>query len=461
MNYQTFSLKNGLTVILVDTATFPTFTAMLLVGAGSRYENKENNGVAHFFEHMAFKGSKKYPNTLLLSSVVEGLGGIFNAFTSKDHTGYWIKAPLFHFETVVDVLADMIQNPLLLEEEIEREKGVIIEEINMYEDQPQYKVWELFEEMVFKNHPLGYPTTGYKETVSQFTRQTFLDYMRDLYKPSNVVLVIAGGLSNKSEIRSLKHNVIPAKDTSDVSKAGIQKINYIDSRFHGNDNYSYYLTIIQEKFSSWEDGQRASFLNFSDTQNSPQILIKTKKTEQAHLILGYRGLNYTHPKRYVQSVLMTILGGGMSSRLFYQVRERRGLCYYIHSGSEPFSETGYVYTRAGLTVNARKINEAIKVILGEHENISSGKFKEEEMKKAKEIVKGKLILSLEDSHDLASFVGRKLIFEGKIVKPEEVIKKIDAITKEEIINLAKKLFVKEKLNLALLSPVTEDKISFQ
>ena len=151
----------------------------------------------------------------------------------------------------------------------------------------------------------------------------------------------------------------------------------------------------------------------------------------------------------------------MSSRLFYQVRERRGLCYYIHSGSEPFSETGYVYTRAGLTVNARKINEAIKVILGEHENIASGKFKEEEMKKAKEIVKGKLILSLEDSHDLASFVGRKLIFEGKIVKPEEVIKKIDAITKEEIINLAKKLFVKEKLNLALLSPITEDKISFQ
>ena len=458
MIHQTFTLKNGLSVVLVDTKTFPTFTAMLLVGAGSRYENKKNNGIAHFFEHMAFKGSKKYPNSLYLSSVVEGLGGIFNAFTTKDHTGYWIKAPLFHFDTVVDVLADMIQNPLLLEEEIEREKGVIIEEINMYEDEPQYKAWELFEEMVFKNHPLGYPTTGYKEIVSQFTRQTFLDYMKDLYKPSNVILVVAGGLSNKSEIRSLKHNVIPAKDTSDVSKAGIQKINYIDSRFHGNDNYSYYLTIIQEKFSSWKDGQKASFLKFSDTQNSPQILIKTKKTEQAHLVLGYRGLNYTHPKRYVQSVLMTILGGGMSSRLFYQVRERRGLCYYIHSGSEPFSETGYVYTRAGLTVDAKKINEAIKVIIDEHQKIATGELKDEEIKKAKEMVKGQLILSLEDSHNLASFVGRKLIFEGKIVKPEEVIKKIDAITKEEIINLAKKLFVKEKLSLTLLSPITEDKI---
>jgi len=432
MIHQTFTLKNGLSVVLVDTKTFPTFTAMLLVGAGSRYENKENNGVAHFFEHMAFKGSKKYPNALLLSSIIEGLGGIFNAFTTKDHTGYWIKAPLFHFETVVDVLADMIQNPLLFPEEIEREKGVIIEEINMYEDEPQYKVWELFEELLFKNHPLGYPTTGYKETVGKFTRQTFLDYMENLYKPSNVVLVIAGGLSinQKSKIKN-------QNDTSKLKN---------------------FLNIIEKNFSSWKDGQKASFLNFSDNQNSPQILIKTKKTEQAHLVLGYRGLSYTDKKRYVQSVLMTILGGGMSSRLFYQLRERRGLCYYIHSGSEPFSDTGYVYTRAGLTADAKKINEAIKVIIDEHQKIAEGELKDEEVKKAKEMVKGRLILSLEDTHDLASFVGRKLIFEGKIVEPQEVIKKIDVITKEEIIDLAKKLFVKEKFNLALLSTITEDKI---
>jgi predicted Zn-dependent peptidase len=433
MTHQIFTLKNGLSVVLVDTKTFPTFTAMLLVGAGSRYENKENNGVAHFFEHMAFKGSKKYPNALLLSSMIEGLGGIFNAFTTKDHTGYWIKAPLSHFETVVDVLADMIQNPLLFKEEIEREKGVIIEEINMYEDEPQYKVWELFEGFLFKNHPLGYPTTGYKETVGKFTRQTFLDYMENLYKPSNVVLVIAGGLSinQKSKI----------KNQNDTSK------------------FKNFLNIVEKKFSSWKDGQKASFLNFSDNQNSPQILIKTKKTEQAHLVLGYRGLNYTHKKRYVQSVLMMILGGGMSSRLFYQLRERRGLCYYIHSGSEPFSETGYVYTRAGLTVDAKKINEAIKLIIDEHQKIAEGELKDEEVKKAKEMVKGRLILSLEDTHDLASFVGRKLIFEGKIVEPQEVIKKIDVITKEEIIDLAKKLFVKEKFNLALLSPLKEEEIS--
>jgi len=433
MNHQIFTFENGFRVVFVDTKTFPTFTAMLLVGAGSRYETKENNGIAHFFEHMAFKGSKKYPNSLYLSSVVEGLGGIFNAFTTKDHTGYWIKAPISHFETVIDVLADMIQSPLLLEEEIEREKGVIIEEINMYEDQPQYKVWELFEEMIYKDNPLGYPITGYKETVIKFTRQTFLDYMKNLYKPSNVILVVAGGLSkNKNEKIKNKNN---------------------------NEKLKIYLDIIQKKFSSWiDDGQKVSFLDFNDSKNSPQILIKTKKTEQAHLILGYRGLNYTHPKRYVQSVLMTILGGGMSSRLFYQVRERRGLCYYIHSGSEPFSDTGYVYSRAGLTVDAKKINEAIKVIIDEHQKIAIGKLKDEEIKKAKEMIKGQLILSMEDSHNLASFIGRKLIFEGKIVEPEEIIKKIDLITKKEIINLAKKLFIKEKLNLTLLSPIIEDKI---
>jgi len=428
MTYQNFTLKNGLSVVLVDTKTFPTFTAMLLVGAGSRYESKENNGVAHFFEHMAFKGSKKYPNALILSSVIEGLGGIFNAFTTKDHTGYWIKAPISYFETVVDVLADMIQNPLLIYEEIEREKGVIIEEINMYEDEPQYKVWEIFEELIFKNHPLGYPITGFKETVAKFTRQTFLDYMKDLYKPSNVILVIAGGIS-----------------LGNSYKYSLKK----------------YIEIIQEKFNSWEDGKKVSFLNFYDSQNSPQILIKNKKTEQAHLILGYRGLSYTHPKRYVQSVLMTILGGGMSSRLFYELRERRGFCYYIHSGSEPFSDTGYVYTRAGLTVNAKKINEAIKVIIEEHQKIAAGELKDEEIKKAKEITKGQLILSLEDSHNLASFIGRKLMFDKKIVKPEDIIKKIDAITREEIIDLAKRLFLREKLNLVLLSSITRDKILLQ
>src|SRR4030042_1855224 len=177
MKPQLHTLKNGLRLIIVDTKTFPSLTTLLLVNAGSRYENKENNGVAHFFEHMAFKGSKKYPTALDISTLLDGLGSEHNAFTSKDHTGYWIKAPTKHFSTSVDILSEMILHPLLKVDEVEREKGVIIEEINMYEDQPQYKVWDLFESLLYPDNPLGFDTTGTKQTVSKFTRQTFLDYM--------------------------------------------------------------------------------------------------------------------------------------------------------------------------------------------------------------------------------------------------------------------------------------------
>src|SRR3989339_1255216 len=196
MNPQTFTLKNGLQVIFIDTKTFQTLTTLLLVGAGSRYENEKNNGIAHFFEHMAFKGSKKYPNSFLISSTIEGVGGIFNAFTSKDHTGYWIKSIPEHFETVIDVIADMVLHPRLEIEEIEREKGVIAEEINMYEDTPQRKVGELFEELLYKGNPLGYDIAGTKDIIYKFDRSTFVNYINNLYHPENAVLVIAGGLAN-------------------------------------------------------------------------------------------------------------------------------------------------------------------------------------------------------------------------------------------------------------------------
>src|SRR3989338_1221603 len=205
MKTELHTLKNGLRVVLVDTDTFPSVTALLLVGAGSRFENKDNNGIAHFFEHMAFKGSEKYPNSFVISSTVEGFGGVFNAFTSKDHTGYWIKATTEHFETTIDVIADMIQTPKLLSEEIEREKGVIKEEINMYEDMPQRKVGEIFETLLYKGSPLGFDIAGSKEVVTKFTRQTFINYINSLYHPNNAVLVIAVGLSN--QFKRVRHRV--------------------------------------------------------------------------------------------------------------------------------------------------------------------------------------------------------------------------------------------------------------
>lgn len=422
-----YTLKNGLQVIFIDTKS-TSLTTILMVGAGSRYENKKNSGVAHFFEHMAFKGSKKYPNSFLISSTIEGIGGIFNAFTSKDYTGYWIKSTDEHFEVVIDVLSDMVLNPILSVEEIEREKGVIVEEINMYEDTPQRKVSELFENLLYKDNPLGFDIAGSKKTVQSFNRLTFTDYIKDLYHPNNAVLVVAGGLSN------LKGSV---------------KKNLVLSPFQN------YLLLIEEKFSNWKRKKKSNYLKIKENQTSPQMIIKYKKTEQAHFCLGFRAFSFNDSRKYVLSVLSAILGGGMSSRLFIQVRERRGLCYYISTGSELYNDCGNFVTQAGVTNQSKKIKEAVKVILDEHKKIIKGDIKKDELKRAKELIKGRFLLSLEDSARVATYFGRKQLLENKINTPEEIIKKIEAVEIDEIISLAKTLFTPKTLNFALIGPYKE------
>ena len=412
MNPQTFTLKNGLQVIFIDTKTFPTLTTLLLIGAGSRYENEKNNGIAHFFEHMAFKGSKKYKDSFVISSTVEGFGGVFNAFTSKDHTGYWIKATTEHFTTMIDVIADMIQKPKLLVEEIEREKGVIREEINMYEDMPARKVGDLFENLLYKGSPLGFDIAGTKDIVTKFTRQTFIDYINSLYHPNNAVLVIAGGLNGQKN----------------------------------------YLKIIEEKFGSWQSGEKSTFVKITESQTKPQMLIKYKKTEQAHFTLGYRSFSFNDDRKYALNLLATILGGGMSSRLFIQVRERRGLCYYISSGGEFYHDCGSFVTQAGVTNDLEKVKEAVKTVLEEHEKIKTGVIGEKELLKAKEMIKGRLMLSMEDSMNIASFFGTKKILQNKILTPQEIIQKIEAVTANEIAMLAKEIFIPKNLNFALIGP---------
>ncbi len=446
MNPQTYTLKNGLKVIFVDTKTFPTLTTLLLIGAGSRYENEINNGVAHFFEHMAFKGSKKYSNSFVISSTVEGFGGVFNAFTSKDHTGYWIKATTEHFETMIDVIADMIQTPKLLPEEIEREKGVIKEEINMYEDMPQRKVGEIFENLLYPNHPLGFDIAGSKKTVQSFNRLTFTNYINSLYYPNNAVLVVAGGLSDQSE--RVRHRVFSTASPQRGPRRLSQK--QVSSPLFN------YLEIIKEKFDSWKPGNKSSFKEIKENQTKPQMLIKYKKTEQAHFSLGFRAFSFKDNRKYALNLLAAILGGGMSSRLFIQVRERRGLCYYISTGGEFYHDCGSFVTQAGVTNNLDKIKEAIKTILEEHNKIKKGNIKKEELLKVKEMIKGRLMLSMEDSMNIASFFGTKKILQNKIETPEEIIKKIEAVTVDEIAQLAKDIFKPEKLNFAMIGPFEEN-----
>ncbi|KKP60365.1 MAG: Processing protease [Candidatus Roizmanbacteria bacterium GW2011_GWC2_34_23] len=445
MKPQEFTLTNGLQVIFIDTKTFPTLTTLLLVGAGSRYENERNNGIAHFFEHMAFKGSQKYPNSFVISSTVEGFGGVFNAFTSKDHTGYWIKATTEHFETMIDVISDMIQTSKLLTEEIEREKGVIREEINMYEDIPQRKVGEIFENLLYPNHPLGYDIAGTKDTVQSFNRQTFKDYIGNLYHPNNAVLVVAGGLSNqnvKSRHRDFSTATPPRGPLAIVSKSDVFDL-------------SNYLKIIEEKFGSWKQNKKITFEKIKESQTRPQMLIKYKKTEQAHFTLGYRSFSFADDRKYALNLLATILGGGMSSRLFIQVRERRGLCYYISSGGEFYHDCGSFVTQAGVTNDLGKVKEAVKTVIDEHNKIKTGDIKKEELLKAKEMIKGRLMLSMEDSMNIASFFGTKKILQNKIMTPQEIIEKIEAITVKEITKLAKEVFIPKNLNFALIGPFAE------
>ncbi len=420
MNPEIHTLENGLQVVFIDTKTFPTITTLLLVGAGSRYENEKNNGVAHFFEHMAFKGSKKYPNSFVISSTIEGKGGIFNAFTSKDHTGYWIKSTSEHFPTVIDVLSDMVLNSTLSTEEIEREKGVISEEINMYEDTPQRKVGEIFEGLLYKGNPLGFDIAGDKETIQKFDRTTFVEYIKSLYHPGNSILVVAGGLKDKDE----------------------------------------YLELVKSKFKDWKKGQKNKYIPIIESQTKPQTLVRYKKTEQAHFCLGFRTFSFKDDRKYALSVLSAILGGGMSSRLFIQVRERRGLCYYISTGSELYEDCGNVVTQAGVTNNLEKVKEAIETILVEHEKVSQGHIEDDEMNRAKELIKGRLLLSLEDSSHIASFFGNRKLLQNKVETPEEVIRKIMKVSKGDIIKLANEVFVNKNLNFSIIGPFEKNDFDY-
>jgi len=425
MKNEFFTLKNGLRVLLIDTNTFPTITTLLLVGAGSRYENEKNNGVSHFLEHMFYKGSKKYPNPEIISQIIEGMGGYWNAFTSKDYTGYYVKASTDHFEQMVDMISDLLLNSLFDPTEIEKEKGVICEEINMYEDMPQRRIGDIFENVMFKGNALGYDIAGSKKTVTSFDRKTFTDYRSQLYHPNNAVLVVAGGLNTN---KNSKFNIL-----------SFQK-------------------IIEEKFGGWKRENKAMFINVKNSFAEPHILIHSKKTEQAHFCFGYPTFTINDPRKPALKVLATVLGGGASSRLFQEVREKRGLCYYIGTGIEQYNDIGNIVTQAGVAKDIEKVKDAVHATQKEHNKIAQGTISDADIVRSKEMLKGRLLLALEDSFNIAHFYGMKQLHENKTDSPEDRIKQIEKVTKEEIISLAKEIFVPEKLTFVIIGPFEKDVI---
>jgi len=405
-----------------------------LVGAGSRYETEKNNGIAHFLEHMFYKGSKKYPNPKIISQIIEGMGGHWNAFTSKDYTGYYIKAATDHFPKIIDILSDILLNSIFDKSEIEKEKGVIVEEINMYEDTPQRRIGEIFEGLMYKGSPLGFDIAGNKDTVTSFDRNTFVNYMNSLYHPNNAVLIVAGGLNSLNMVGN-DQRVVPNKKGD-----------------HKGSPLQNYLQIIEEKFGNWKKDQPADFIKVNKKQTGPRILVHNKKTEQAHFCLGFPTFGINDKRRRILSVLITILGVGASSKLFQEVREKKGLCYYIGTGAEQYLETGSIVTQAGIAKDVEKVKIAVKATLIEHENMVKGNFSDEDIVRAKEMLKGRLLLSMEDSFNIAHFFGNKKLLENKMETPEEIIKKIISVTKQEIVELAKEIFSKDKLNFAIIGP---------
>lgn len=412
--YTKKTLPNGLRLILAPMPSVASATVMILVGAGSRYERKNNNGISHFLEHMAFKGTEARPSSLIISSVIEGIGGEFNAFTSKDHTAYYIKAAKKHLPLLFDLLSDMLLHSKFEESEIDREKGVITEEINLYEDTPMRRIGTIFEELLYGDHPLGWDIAGKKEVIQKLKRDDFISYIDGLYSPNNTIVAVSGGIGTNGEVYDLAK-----KWLGDWKKRNVFRF------------------------------QKASI------NTKEKVRVVYKKTEQAHLCLGVPSFDTDHPDHYVLEVLAAILGGGMSSRLFIEVRERRGLAYYVRTDTTDYHETGNIVTQAG--VDLRRIDDAIKVILSEYNRITTEPVSKEELTKAKEFLKGRLILELEDSKNIAALYGSQALLNKTIDTAEDMLKKINAVTEKDILRVSQTVFKKEEMRLAVIGPFKDKK----
>ncbi|EKD62114.1 MAG: peptidase M16 protein [uncultured bacterium] len=420
MRYEVSKLANGLRMLCVPTSSVESATLTIWVKTGSRNETRKLSGISHFLEHMAFKGSARRPSAKLVAETVDGIGGEFNASTSKEWMNFYIKCRAGKLEVAFDVIADMLLSPLLLAEEIEREKGVICEEIAMYEDTPMLKIGDLFEEVMFEDHALGWDIAGTKETVRGLKRSDLVRYISNRYFTQNMLLTVSGGIEPDS-------------------------INKLARQF--------FLDLPPS-------GVALSPKPYLSKQTKPRVLLKTKKSDQAHFIFGFPVGGRGAPDRFVSAVLSAVLGKGMSSRLFTEIRERRGLAYSVTTILERYRETGYAAAYAG--VDLTKIDEAIKVTADQFYGLASGKYKIEsaELTKAKEYLKGHLALSLEDTKDVNYFFGEDALFNLPIETPESMFIKIDKVTADEVVSLAKKIFVPNLANVAVIGPFkSEDRFA--
>ncbi len=401
-------------IVTVPMKDNPTATVMVLVEAGSKYETKDISGISHFLEHICFKGTTKRPSSFDITRELDQIGASYNAFTGQECTGYYAKARAAQLPEILDIISDLYLNPTFPEKEIEKEKGVIIEEINMYEDTPQDHVQDLFIKLLYGDQPAGWNVAGTKEVVNRLKRDNFVDYRNKHYVASATTIIVAGHFDEAK--------VIPE---------------------------------IEKLFADIPHSSKGPKVQVKEEQKAPAILVKERKGDQAHIILGVRTYDVHDAKSRVAGLLAGVLGGGMSSRLFQKLRDDLGICYYVQAGNDASSDHGCFSVAAGVDVS--RIDIAITAILAELKRTKTELVSSEELERTKEYLIGHLYLGLESSNSLANFYGFQEVLHRPLLRPEEVVAKLKAITPEDIRTVAQEIFHNDRLNLAVIGPYDSSK----
>ncbi len=413
MEYRKTTLPNGLRLLTREMPHTRSASVLFFMDVGSRYESDAEAGLSHFLEHLLFKGTDRRPQAQDISAAIEGVGGILNAGTGPESTLYWAKVAQPHLSLATDLLTDMLLHSRFDPKEVEKERCVILEEIHMTQDNPSELCGMILENIMWPGHPLGRDIAGLPETVSGFTREDLVGYAARHYTPDNVVVSVAG---------CIEHDAV--------------------------------LAEIQRLLGDWQGKGSGAFLPVTDHQTAPRLKVQYKDTEQANLCVGLPGLSNDHPDRFALGLLNTVLGEGMSSRLFLEIREKRALAYDVHSYVSRFRDTGSTVIFAG--VDPKRGADTVKAIQEEVYRMVSAEVTAEELTKAKEFTKGRMLLGLEDSRSVASWLGNQELMRERILSVDEVVAHVEAVTTAEIQRVARQLFEPQRLSLAVVGPYKKE-----
>ncbi len=410
--YRKTTFDNGLRVLTVAMPHTRSVAMGIFTSVGSRYETEPERGISHFIEHMLFKGTARRPQAQQIAEAIEGLGGVMNASTGNEVTTYWAKVAHHHLPVALDVLVDIFRNSLFDPEEVERERQVIIQEISRMMDMPDSWVHVLIQELIWPQHPVGWEIAGTKESVAGITRQNILDYVQSTYTPSNTVFSLAGNLDHETVLQQLRGEL-----------------------------------------ETWQDRSARTYLQAVDAPAGPYLEVESRETEQAHLCVGLRGLSLNHPDRFKLRILNTILGEGMSSRLFLEIREKRGLAYSVGSYTSYLRDTGALTLFAG--VPPQKAEDVVSAMMEQLNLLCNETIPQSELTKAKEFTKGRILLRMEDSFANAQWFGQQEVLDQEVLDVDQVIEEIDAVQASDVQRLARQLFSTERLNLAAIGPFAD------